>query len=93
MPCSGNASDHCCWVNGKPCPLMIENHVDETGYFRRWACGLRAELGDWDLVIADPRYKEATGTAWTNGLNCRDWPDGVGVNKGTCNDMQCRIKA
>jgi hypothetical protein len=72
---------------------MIENHVDETGYFRRWACGLRAELGDWDLVIADPRYKEATGTAWTNGLNCRDWPDGVGVNKGTCNDMQCRVKA
>ena len=79
-------------MKGKPCALLIENYVDETGYFRRWACSLRAELGNWDDVIADPRYKEATGHAWTNGLNCRDWPDGEGPNHGICNDMNCRVK-
>ena len=92
MPCSGNASDHCCWVKGKPCALIIENHVDETGYHRRWACGLRAKLGNWDDVIVHPDYLAATGGAWPNGLNCRDWPDGEGANHGTCNDMQCRVK-
>lgn len=93
MPCCGNAIDHCCWVNGKHCRFLIENYVDETGYHRRWACGLRAELGDWDLVIIDPRYKEETKGAWVNGLNCRDWPDGNGPNSGRCDDMRCRIKS
>jgi hypothetical protein len=92
MPCSGNASDHCCWVKGKPCTLLIENYVDETGYFRRWACGLRAKLGNWDDVIVHPDYLAATANAWKDGLNCRDWPDGEGPNHGTCDDMRCRIK-
>ena len=86
MPCSGNGGDHCCYVKGKPCPLLIENHVDETGKFRRWACSLRAELGDWDAVIADDRYKAATEGAWINGLNCKEWPDGEGPNRGVCRE-------
>jgi len=93
MPCSGNAKDHCCYVQGKPCPLMIENYVDETGYFRRWACSLRAELGDWDKVLEDPRYKEATGGKWIAGLNCRDWPDAdSGPNYGVCKDCNVHVE-
>lgn len=86
MPCLGNGNDHCCWVNGKECRLLIRNHTDENGHFRKWACSLRAELGNWDAVIADPRYKEATKDAWTDGLNCRDWPDGEGPNRGACKE-------
>lgn len=91
MPCNGNGKDHCCWVKGKPCALLIENHVDETGHFRRWACKLRAELGNWDDVIVHPDYLEATKGAWINGLNCRDWPDGEGPNHGSCDDPRCRV--
>jgi hypothetical protein len=86
----GNRDDHCCWIKGKVCPHLITDYTDETGHHRRWACALRAELGDWDLVIKDPRYIEATKDAWIDGLNCRDWPDGEGPNKGVC--AECGIE-
>lgn len=86
MPCCGNAENHCCYVKGSACPFLIENYVDETGYFRRWACELRAEHGNWDDVLADPRYVELQSWAWAEGLNCRDWPDGEGVNRGVCEE-------
>lgn len=89
MPCLGNGDDHCCYVKGQPCKFLITDHVDETGYFRKWACSLRAELGDWDLVITDRRYIEAHN--WAPGLNCRDWPDGEGVNRGVC--KECGVNA
>lgn len=86
MPCFGNGEKHCCHVKGKPCPFLITDHVDETGYFRRWACSLRAELGDWKKVITDPRYEALIAAkSWAPGLNCRDWPDAPeGVNRGVC---------
>ena len=89
MPCLGNGEDHCCWTKGKPCSFLIENYTDVTGYFRRWACSLRAELGDWNLVITDKRYLESTN--WDAGLNCRDWPDGEGANRGIC--KECGVNA
>lgn len=81
MPCLGNRNDHCCYVNGKACPFLEENTVEG----RRWACGLRRELGDWSLVIADPRYIEHVDP-YFGEMNCRDWPDGVGANRGNCVD-------
>lgn len=83
MPCNGNGSDHCCWVNGKPCPLLIENHVDETGYLRRWACSLRAELGNWVAVITDPRYAPIKKHFSQFGYDCSSWP-GNGRKCGQC---------
>lgn len=91
MPCNGNGSDHCCWVKGEPCSELIYDYVDETGHFRKYACAIRRDLGNWDDVIASDRYKAATGHAWVNGLNCRDWPDGDGPNKGYCDDPSCRV--
>jgi hypothetical protein len=90
MPCLGNAKDHCCYNGrGQPCKFLIENYTDETGYFRRWACSLRAELGDWDKVITDPRY--IAEHTWATGLNCRDWPDGEGVNRGVCKECGVNV--
>ena len=72
MPCHGNAKGHCCWVAGEVCQYLEKNTVPG----RRWACGLRRELGDWDLVLEDSRYKEGPGKHFdTIGINCRDWPD------------------
>lgn len=72
MPCAGNANDHCCYIAGKPCKYVEENTVKG----RRWACGLRRELGDWDLVLEDPRYKKDVAPVLAQwGYNCRDWPD------------------
>jgi len=50
--CLGVGSDHCCYVSGLPCPHLEDGTVPG----RRWACGLRRELGSWDLVHADARY-------------------------------------
>jgi len=86
MPCLGNGNDHCCWIKGKECKFIIRNYTDENGHFRKWACSLRAELGDWDKVLADPRWKAEVEGSWVSGLNCRDWPDGEGPNKGTCEE-------
>lgn len=65
---------------------MIKDYTDETGFFRRWACGLRAEFGNWDDVLTHPIYKILlAGGAWAPGLNCRDWPDAPeGINRGVC---------
>lgn len=53
MNCLGrNNPDHCCYVNGKPCPFLEENSEEGS----RWSCGLRRELGSWDAVIRDSRY-------------------------------------
>jgi len=81
MPCLGNAQDHCCYVNGQACKYLEENTVEG----RRWACGLRRELGSWDAVIASDRYQQDVAPHFGE-MNCRDWPDGEGANKGRCVD-------
>ena len=83
MPdCTGNSSDHCCYVQGQRCPHLEENTVPG----RRWACGLRRELGDWEAVHNDPRYAliQAVWDAGTlAGYRCGEWP-AKGFTCGTC---------
>lgn len=86
MPCLGNADKPCCYIKGKICKYVITNYTDENGHHRRWACGLRAELGDWDKVLADHRYQSDVAGSWATGINCRDWPDGEGPNNGKCEE-------
>jgi len=84
MPCNGNRDDHCCYVNGNACRFLEMDTVPD----RKWVCGLRRELGDWDLVIEDQRYLEHVAPVFGE-MNCRDWPDGEGVNHGVCSDCGC----
>ena len=79
MPCSGK-NVHCCYVRGAECEHLIRDYTDENGQHRDFACGLYAELRDWDKVLADPRYPDA----WAEGVNCRDWPEGPEKWRG-CN--------
>lgn len=75
MPCDGLSKDHCCYIKGEPCPFLEKNTVPD----RRWACGLRRELGSWDAVLASDRYKAVPGAFFGQmGMNCRDYPD---INK------------
>ena len=76
MPCAGNAETHCCWVGGEVCQYLEENTVSG----RRWACGLRRKLGDWDAVLDSPEYKKNIAPVFAAPdrlvkINCRDWPD------------------
>ena len=56
---------------GKVCPFLEEN--TEKGF--RWSCQLRRELGNWDAVLNDERYKNGPGAHFgKQGINCRDFP-------------------
>ena len=91
MPCLGNGEKHCCYIHGKPCPHLITDYTDETGHFRKWACGLRAKYGNWDDVLADPEYQRVTEGKWNAGVNCKDWPDGEGPNRGVCKECGVNV--
>ena len=82
MPCAGNAKTHCCWLSGKVCKYLEENTVPS----RRWVCGLRRKLGDWDAVLASPEYqKDVAPILERLGYNCKDWPDKPeGMRCGDC---------
>ena len=85
MPCLGNGQDHCCYIKGDTCRFLITDYVDETGYFRKWACGLYAALGNWDDVLASDLWQQHVAGSWTDGLNCKEWPDAPeGPNRGVC---------
>lgn len=87
MPCFGNKSDHCCYVNGVDCKHLEENTMEG----RRWVCGLRRKLGNWDDVISSKEYiKDVEPYFGIIGMNCKDWPDGTGHNSGTC--AECGVK-
>jgi len=63
--------DHCCWLEGTPCPhLQVDG---PTG--RRYACGLLVELGSWDAVHADARYLADVKPVWdrTGTVGCGPW--------------------
>jgi hypothetical protein len=70
---------HCCWVHGEVCRFLLENHEG-----RRFACGLRVELGDWDKVHADPRYRPIALVFVDEGL-CGDWQPQANV---CCNEAR-----
>lgn len=63
---------HCCWVAGQVCEFLVENHEG-----RRYACGLMVELGDWNLVHADPRYAPIAEVMVDEGL-CGTWQPPAG---------------
>lgn len=81
--CTGRGTpfgEHCCWWGGKVCPFLEKYTVEG----RRFACGLRRELGSWEAVHADPRYQpvqEFWDTREPQTItSCGDWqPD-----SGTC---------
>jgi hypothetical protein len=81
VKCLGrNLDDHCCYVNNKPCKYLEEN--TEEGF--RWSCGLRRELGSWDLVHKDPRYIDGPGRVFmSKKMDCGDWPSWE-QSCGTC---------
>jgi hypothetical protein len=83
VPCYGNKDSHCCSINGSDCPHLEENTVEG----RRWVCGLRRKLGDWDKVLVSPEYlADVAGKFRHPDTNCRDWPDGTGANSANCTE-------
>jgi hypothetical protein len=78
--CTGNGDEHCCWINGV-CEFLEENTVPG----RRWACGLRRELGSWQAVHADSRYLTNVHPvlARIGDPDCGDWP-APGVTCAAC---------
>lgn len=80
MPCSGE--HNCCRMSrteSKDCPYLVRNTAG-----RNFACGLFIELGDWDKVLEDERYKRDVAGSWAPGINCRDWPEAPEEYRG-CN--------
>lgn len=76
--CTGDGDargDHCCWLEGEPCPALEEN-VDG----RRYACGLRRRLGSWEAVYDDPWYQEYVQPVLNrHGIeSCGAWGPGSG---------------
>jgi hypothetical protein len=83
MPCRGNAKTHCCWLKGNVCKYLEEDTVAD----RRWACGLRRELGDWDKVLASVEYTTHIAPHFgPKGINCKDWPDKTDSGPARCGD-------
>lgn len=58
--CTGNGEDHCCYMFSEPCMFLGENVVPG----RRWSCTLLVELGSWDAVHNDKRYKTLVQPVW-----------------------------
>ena len=79
--CHGNGPDHCCTFQGVTCTHLEENTVEG----RRWACGLRRELGSWEAVYADARYEDVRTKLRDIGItvDCGDWPT-PGETCATC---------
>jgi hypothetical protein len=70
--CSGNGNDHCCSLGATVCPFLVESTAG-----RRWACGLRVELGSWAAVHNDERYVTVVRPQWDKVgiVDCGDWPE------------------
>lgn len=83
--CAGLTEDHCCYLGRHGvCPYLEEGTIPG----RRWACGLRRELGSWDAVHADDRYLTTVRPCWdeVGMVDCGDWPPPE-VPCGTCGVM------
>lgn len=75
--------DHCCYVNGSPCPyLQIDESITDPAQGRKYACGLYLELGSWKKVHADPRYADNVKPAWEarGTADCGDFMAGQMAN-------------
>lgn len=69
--CHGNGADHCCYIDGQPCRFLEERTIPG----RRWVCGLLRRLGTWELVHADPGYREHVQPVWDRVgiVSCGAW--------------------
>lgn len=70
----GKQKDHCCYINGEPCPFVAPIRRPPFN----WQCTLRTELGTWDAVHKDQRYIERVKDKLTSAnifVDCGDWPD------------------
>ena len=75
--CHGNGPDHCCSLGEYGVCVFLE---EGTVPGRRWACQLRRELGSWEQVHKDDRYRRKIKPLLTDiGVNvdCGDWPQQV----------------
>lgn len=73
--CHGKNDEHCCWIRGRECEWL---RTDVPG--RRWACGLFVELGSWEAVHADERYRTSEVgqyLAEQYGAGCGDFPQRI----------------
>ena len=80
--CHRNLDDHCCHLvdsegKGYQCPLPEKS--TEEGF--KWCCGIRKELGSWDLVHNDPRYVEHVQPFWD--------AHGPRIKQYNCGDYTC----
>ena len=90
MPvCTGQGDGparHCCWIDGKICYYLTH---DGTGLPR---CSLLVELGTWDKVHKDRRWKRSIVGLWFKarypGYGCGDWPQNIpeamAAGRGLC---------
>ena len=72
MPACGYGDDHCCWIDGKVCPHLIERA--DGG--RRWVCTMFEKWGSWEAMTADPAWIKDVKSCYDRiGLvNCGGWP-------------------
>jgi hypothetical protein len=55
MPvCRRNTEFSCCYLKGELCKYVRDDGPESEF---RWTCTLREELGNWNLVHDDSRYK------------------------------------
>lgn len=76
--CHGNNPDHCCHLGEYGVCEYLEEY---TVPGRRWACGLFRELGSWEAVYADARYRGSEAKRFMDrvfpGFGCGDWPQNI----------------
>lgn len=79
--CTGNHTDHCCYINGQVCRFLEKNTVPG----RVFACGLMRKLGNWDAVLDSREYQEHIEPHFgPKGINCREYPDTNAPSRQWC---------
>ena len=71
IACHATPESHCCWLAGKVCEFFDPDPpAGAAGH-----CSLRTELGAWEAVYADPRYRPVRRLlAEVNVTGCAEWP-------------------
>ncbi len=75
ITCSGvgGGGDHCCWIDGEECEYLVRTPLPR--------CSLLLELGTWNKVHKDTRWKRSSAGKWFKkfhpGYGCGDWPQKI----------------
>ena len=77
MPvCTGQGANgsHCCYIGGQVCYYLDDSEPTPR-------CSLLVELGSWDKVHKDRRWKRSVVGVWFKdrypGYGCGDWPQNI----------------